>query len=195
MNVSWRVSEVNSSMGILHAAVEVLDSAGNVYVTTAVHAPDTSPLEMLKGEITATVQRAVQEETERRAVRSVILGMSGAADGSIIEGYGKYSGLEQEAREERFAGKGAAIDFIVANPECTEEEAILAYSTAALAARPSDRQYILLNPASLLKEYRKNAVVLSGEGKLPMTVTDTWESFRTFLLLMPKEALMGMDVT
>lgn len=108
-----------------------------------------------------------------------------SVDGAgVTEDFGEYSALDQALRLERFAGKSAAIDHVKANPACTEEAVIVAYSEAALAVR--DQPFLLQNPDALLRQYAANA---ASQHFIPDA---SWPSFRALLLNAPKATLMGM---
>lgn len=97
-------------------------------------------------------------------------------------GYRLVSTVDDAANVERTAGQVAVITMIKANPanakepakavysedgttiitpaeedtRTTQEAAMAEWNRAALAARPTDRQWLLHNPDSLLKEYMAN---------------------------------------
>jgi hypothetical protein len=73
-----------------------------------------------------------------------------------------------------------------ANPTCAEADAEAAYRTAALAARPSDRQWLLIDPSSLRQEY---TATLKALGMIPDT---TWESWRAWIVATDKNTILGL---
>ena len=104
----------------------------------------------------------------------------------VTDTFGEYSTLEQAMRAERFAGKAASIDFVKANPACSEADAEVAYRAAALAARPADRQWLLIDPASLRQEY---TATLKAANMIPDT---TWESWRAWIIATDKAVILGL---
>jgi hypothetical protein len=90
-------------------------------------------------------------------------------------------------RIERFAGKEASVDYVKANPECTEVEVTAIYSEAALVARPANRQWLIQDPEALRQEYSANLV---AAGYIPDT---TWASWRAWILATPKAIILGLN--
>jgi light-regulated signal transduction histidine kinase (bacteriophytochrome) len=104
----------------------------------------------------------------------------------LTDDFGQFSTMDQALRAERFAGKSAVIDFIKANPNCIIEEAVTAYSQAALATRPVDQQILLQVPQALFGFYASSANVMG-------VIQDaSWASFRAMVYNLPKEMLMGL---
>lgn len=133
----------------------------------------------LSGMMTDEKRILLAAQQEREALES-------GAGAGLSGDFGPYSVLEQEARTERNAGKGAVIDAAKANPELTLDEACATYKAAALAARSSDRQYVLFDPAALFQLYAINA---KAAGYTPDV---SWESFRAFVVATDKAALLTM---
>ena len=107
-----------------------------------------------------------------------------AITGSVVtDGFGPYSSIDTLLRKERFAGKGASIDFIKANPECLEEEAEAAWTTAALAATGLPALVVQVRSYSAL--YRENLV------KAGLIDEPTYEAQRAWIIATPKEVIMG----
>lgn len=104
----------------------------------------------------------------------------------ITDNFGARSVVDNAASAERVAGQTAAISAIKANPSITSADTITAWTTAALAARPSDRQWLLCDPSSLLQEYTANLVALKA---IP---DNTWASFTTFIVNTPTDTLLSM---
>lgn len=104
-------------------------------------------------------------------------------DVSALDAYGAYSSVDQLLRLERFAGKGAAVDFIKAHPECTEAEAEGAWEVAALAATALPA--LIVPVASYSALYRVNLV------KAGLTTAATWEAQRAWIVATDKATIMG----
>lgn len=105
----------------------------------------------------------------------------------ITDDFGTYSSTDQALQNERFAGKAAAVEFIKANPTCTEQEACAAYIQAALDSRPAGRKWLLQAPDALRQEYSANLVAY---GLIPDA---SWESWRAWILATPTEVILGLN--
>lgn len=100
-----------------------------------------------------------------------------------LDTIGQYSSIDQALRSERFAGKAASVDFIKANPTCTEAEAVAAWDEAGKAA--TGLPVLLQNTENLAIMYRAN---LARAGMIPDT---TWESQRAWIVATDKAVIMG----
>lgn len=119
--------------------------------------------------------------------RSRLLAFEQGAGPGTGSDVGAYSTTDQAMRTERFTGKAAAVDYVKANPAATEDAATAAYRTAALAARPSDRQWLIQDPLALRQEYAANLV---AAGYIPDA---SWESWRAWLLATDREVILGLN--
>lgn len=100
-----------------------------------------------------------------------------------LDSVGYYSSIDQVLRQERFAGKSASVDFIKANPTCTEQQALDAWQAAGLAA--TGLPALLQNHVLLAKLYQQN--LLAGG----YTSEATWEAQRAWIIATPKSVIMG----
>ena len=100
-----------------------------------------------------------------------------------LDTVGQYSSIDQALRSERFAGKAASVDFIKANPTCTEIEAVAAWDVAGKAA--TGLPVLLQNTENLAIMYRAN---LARAGMIPDA---TWESQRAWIVATDKAVIMG----
>lgn len=92
--------------------------------------------------------------------------------------------IDNAAYAERQAGKAAVITFVKANPGCAQADAVAAWNAGALAARPADRQWLLMNTEGLLQEYGAN---LHAAG----LITDqTWPSIAGWIAATPAAIIM-----
>lgn len=98
--------------------------------------------------------------------------------------YGEYSATDQVLRTERFAGKAASIDYVKANPDCTEDDATEAWTTAALAA--TGRSKLFQDPGELGALYREQLVAAG------LISEPTWEAQRAWIAATDKDAVMGL---
>lgn len=99
---------------------------------------------------------------------------------------GTLSVIDTRSQTERQAGKGAAIDYIKANPSCAEADAITAWETGAKATLPAGLTNLLNNPAGLLEAYIANALAMGA------TKDNTWASFAALVVATDKTALLAM---
>jgi|SRR5882672_7165838 len=109
-----------------------------------------------------------------------------ATSKGVAADFGPYSTTDQALRSERFAGKSAMVDYIKTNPSCMEADAIAQWKKVAIAARPSDRQWLLLDPAALRQEYSANLVAMKY-------VADAgWTAFTSFVVATPRDTLLSL---
>ena len=97
---------------------------------------------------------------------------------------GYYSSVDQLLRRERFAGKRASLEYVHANPQAAEAEALDAWRTAALAE--TGLSALLQDPAALGALYRTN---LLASGAVADT---TWEAQRAWILARTVDEAMGL---
>jgi hypothetical protein len=108
---------------------------------------------------------------------------AGAGPG-ITADYGPKSIVTQLVETERAAAKSAAIDFIKANPQCTEADAVQAWEAAALASH-SNFQYVLQSGMAMLELYRANMLAAN-------IITDnTWEAQRAWVIATDKATILA----
>jgi hypothetical protein len=119
--------------------------------------------------------------------RAQLAALEAGAGPGLTDDFGEYSSTDQAMRAERFAGKAASVDFVKANPTCTEDQVIPIYKAAALAARPPDRQWLLQDPVALRQEYAAN---LLKYGLIPDA---TWESWRAWIIATDRDVILGLN--
>jgi hypothetical protein len=124
------------------------------------------------------IRRLNQTQNELAALEA------GAGPG-VTDNFGMRTSVDNFATEERTVGQGAAVDFIQANPECSEAEAVAAWLDGVAAWLP-EGQLPTHSPQGLLNLYIRN---LMAWGKLG---EPTWDSFRAFVAITPKDVLLGM---
>lgn len=125
------------------------------------------------------VQRRLVSVRAERAAQE-----AGAGPG-ITGAFGLRTDVDNFATEERTVGQAAAIDFIKANPDCPAEDAIGAW-VAGVAAWLPEGALPTHSPAGLLALYTQ--VLLAG-GRIP---EGTWDHFRAFVAVTPRETLLGL---
>lgn len=146
----------------------------------------------LVGSINATagaVQRLNSINSDNQiayqAARDELDALETGAGPGITADYGPKSIITQMVELERFAAKDAVIDYVKANPECTEDDAAQAWDAAALASHPDFAQVI--QPALVMSAlYRANLV------KASLIPDDTWESHRAFIINTAKTSIETM---
>ena len=151
--------------------------------------PDlTTSLAILKGQ----QESLRQAKTEVDAAGSRIAALQVAVAGQIretvdalqgLDTVGFYSSVDQLLRTERFAGKAASVDFVKANPACTEAEAIAAWDAAGKAA--TGLPVLLQDTAALAQVYRLN-LVAGGFIAAP-----TWEAQRAWIVATDRTAILN----
>jgi hypothetical protein len=124
-------------------------------------------------------------DAQRRyqAKASELAALEAGAGPGLTADFGAYSAIDQLLRVERFAGKGASVDYIKANPECTEADAVGAWRAGALAATGLD--IVIQDPGALGQVYRRN---LRAAG---LTQDEAWESQRAWIVATDKTVIMG----
>lgn len=126
--------------------------------------------------INAAQARSQAATTSRQAVQD--------DTGTVIsDGFGPYSSIDTILRKERFAGKGASIDYIKANPSCSEADAETAWRTAAMQA--TGLPFLIVPVSSYSTLYRMNLLAL---GMIPEA---TYEAQRAWIFATPREVIMG----
>lgn len=84
---------------------------------------------------------------------------------------------DDASNTERDAGQRAVIGAIKAGKDLSEDEAKACWREAALASRPTDRQWLLCDPDGLIQEYAAN-LGLKG-----------WDEFKAWIVRTPVEEM------
>lgn len=106
----------------------------------------------------------------------------GAGPG-ITDSFGSKSTVTRLLETEREAAKSACVDFVKANPGCSEVEAANAWDVAALASHP-DVPCVLQPGMAMGTLYRLNLVAGNFISE------NTWEAQRAWVLSTPKDVIM-----
>jgi hypothetical protein len=114
-------------------------------------------------EVIGSISRLLSLQSSDAQIRMEALltessGLRNAAGPGLTDDFGERSIIDNAASTERNEGVTATLTAIRNNPSITVEQAIAAYTSAAMATRPSDRQWLLMSPQSLLNEYIANLV-------------------------------------
>lgn len=141
-------------------------------------------------DVTASVQQRLATLNNDKAIErdeklSELASLEAGAGPGIMADFGRKSAITQLIEAEREAAKSAAIDYVKANPECTEDAAGQAWDEAALAAHPDFAQ-VIQHGTVMLALYRANMA------KANMIPDTTWESQRAWVLATDKAEIMGM---
>lgn len=125
------------------------------------------------------LQAAMSDKTKAAADLLALASGDASALPEVIEP----SAIDSVLRIERFAGKSACVDFVKANPACSEADAIAAWTTAGEAA--TGLPFLIQDAGNLAKVYQTNLL------KSGATTAATWEAQRGWLIATPKDVIMG----
>lgn len=109
---------------------------------------------------------------------------AGAGPG-VTADFGPKSGITQMIETERFAAKDAVVDYVKANPECSEEDAAEQWKAAALASHPGF-PLVLQDGLVMSALYRSNLL------KAGLIVEDTWAAHRQWILANAKAVIESL---
>lgn len=107
-----------------------------------------------------------------------------ALGSSALDKYGKASDITEILLNERQAGKRGTWEAVQADPECSEEAAVAAWTAAALAS--TGLPTLTQDPLALAGLYRER-LVRAGLAEAP-----TWEGQRAWMLATPLETVLGL---
>jgi TolA-binding protein len=146
----------------------------------------------LQGSINATAS-AVQKlnsvnsdsQISLTEAQSELVALELGAGPGVTADFGPKSIITQMVETERFAAKDATIDYVKANPTCTEADASAAWNAAALASHP-DFGKVIQDGMVMSALYRAN--MLKGG----VISEDTWEAHRAFILNTDKAVIETM---
>ena len=144
--------------------------------TSATHTALTDAKTLVEGVLARLTQTQSQNAASLAELTASLKATSSA--------YGEYSATDQILHVERFAGKAASIDHVKANPNCNENQAIKAWTDAALAA--TGRKTLLQDPGELGAIYREQLVAAG------IIAEPTWEAQRAWIAATDKGAVMGL---
>lgn len=117
--------------------------------------------------------------------RAELTALEQGAGPGVTADYGPKSTVSQLLETERFAAKEAVVDYVKANPECTEADANVAWETAAVATHPAFP--LVLQPGLVFSAlYRAN---LRAAG---LIMEDSWEAHRQWILNTPKAVILTL---
>lgn len=132
----------------------------------------------------ALVEGVLSQLTMTQSQNAATLAELTATLKAASSAYGEYSATDQILRTERFAGKSASIEFVKANPNCNENQAIKAWTDAAIAA--TGRSKLMQDPGELGALYREQLLAAG------LIAAPTWEAQRAWIVATPKDAAMGL---
>jgi D-serine deaminase-like pyridoxal phosphate-dependent protein len=121
-----------------------------------------------------------------RAARQTLADAQAALAAQVAAGTARaVSIIDNASFTERQAGKAAVIAYVKANPGCSAADAIAAWNAGALAARPADRQWLLMNTEGLLEEYAANLLAAG-------IITDqSWPTMAGWIVATPAAVIMA----
>jgi len=117
--------------------------------------------------------------------RAELAALEAGAGPGVTADYGQKSIISQLLETERFAAKEAVIDYVKANPECSEDDADGVWEEAALASHP---QFPLVLQDGLVFSALYRANLLAGG----YIAENSWAAHRQFVLNTPKDVLVKM---
>jgi hypothetical protein len=148
-----------------------------------------SSIAELKGRMDATasaVQRLNSVNSDSQIAltekQAELAALEAGAGPGITADYGPKSTITQLIEKERFAAKSATIDFVKANPACTEADAAAAWNQAALASHPEFASVI--QDGMIMSALYRGNMVAAG-----LITENTWEAHRQFILNTPVDTL------
>lgn len=133
-----------------------------------------------------TDQANIQANVNLQGARSILTSAKDALAVLLaqIKGpIGPYSSVDQLLQDERFAAKSASVDFIKANPDCAEADAIKVWTEAGIAA--TGLSALIVPAESYAAIYRMNLV------KMGLVKDTSWESQRDWIIKTDKSTIMG----
>ena len=139
-------------------------------------------------EAAALAADAASQEAQAalRGARQALADAQAALAAQVAAGTARaVSVIDNAAYAERQAGKAAVITYVTANPSCAQSDAVAAWTTGALAARPADRQWLLMSPDGLFGEYSANLLALG-------LITDaSWPTLASWIAATPAAVIMA----
>lgn len=155
----------------------------------------------LEGEVNATAAVAALLEHQTTGARVAVaalnqegrnalaqarmdLAQTEALGSSALDAYGKASDITQVLLHERQAGKRGAWEAVQADPQCSEADAVAAWTAAALAE--TGLPALTQDPIALAGLYRERLV------KAGLATEPTWEGQRAWLAVTPLETVLGL---
>ena len=134
----------------------------------------------------AADQANIQAQEALRQARQTLADAQAALADQVAAGTARaVSVIDNAAYAERQAGKAAVITYVKANPSCAQSDAVAAWTTGALAARPADRQWLLMSPDGLFGEYSANLLALG-------LITDaSWPTLASWIAATPAAVIMA----
>ena len=112
------------------------------------------------------------------------LAQTEALGSSALDKYGKASDITEILLNERQAGKRGTWEAVQSDPECSEADAVAAWTAAALAE--TGLPTLTQDPLALAGLYRERLV------KAGLTTEPTWEGQRAWLAVTPLETVLGL---
>lgn len=144
----------------------------------------------LRGSMMATAQAVsrlstLNSDAERQltAVVGELTALEAGAGPGITADFGTKSSVTQFLETERLAAKEASIDFVKANPACTEAETADVWDEAAIAAHP-EVPYAAQGGLAMGRLYQINLFVAG------LTAEASWDAQRAWILQTPRELIL-----
>jgi hypothetical protein len=116
--------------------------------------------------------------------QSMLTALEAGAGPGVTADFGEKSKITQFQEAERESAKNVCIEFIKANPKCSEVEAAAAWDKGASAS--SQLGIVTQTGLGMGRLYRYN---LHAAGLIQ---ADAWEEFRGWVVATPASAILGM---
>lgn len=118
------------------------------------------------------------------AAQTMLTALEAGAGPGITVDFGWKSKITQFQEVEREAAKVSCIDFIKANPTCTEAAAAAAWNTGAAAS--SALNIVTQDGLAMGRLYRFNLFTSNG------IAADTWDTFRAWVIATPRASILAL---
>lgn len=129
----------------------------------------------------STLNSDAQVQLDRATTELTAL-EAGAGPG-ITADFGTKSSVTRFLEVERLAAKEAAIDFVKANPECTEVETAAVWDAAAIGSHPL-LPFAIQGGLAMGRLYQLNLVTVG------LTAEASWDAQRAWILQTPRELIL-----
>jgi hypothetical protein len=119
------------------------------------------------------------------AVQAELASLEAGAGPGVTADFGPKSSVTQMLETERVAAKAAVVDYVKANPTCSETDAKTAWDGAAIASHPQFPS-VLQDALAMSALYRTNLVAAG------VIHENTWEAQRDWMAVTDKSVILGM---
>jgi hypothetical protein len=118
------------------------------------------------------------------SAQSTLTAFEAGAGPGITDDFGPKSSITQMVEAERQAAKSAVVDYVKANPNCTEDDAAAQWATAGIASHPSFPM-VLQDGKTMSALYRANLMSLN------LITENTWAAQAAWIVATDKATIMA----